>query len=331
MKYIRTINWAFTYKCNLKCIHCDIWNNPYKNELNIDKIKSIISSDIVQESYNYYKEKFDIWISWWEPLLIENLKEIINEIEKKLHWSIGSISTNWILKDKLIDLLYFFQEKNINLKKINISIDGDENIHDLQRGIRWSFKKTIQTIIDIRKYFPKQIIEIKFTITKKNYKYIAYFTKLAYKLWIFFTFKPAENIINYTNQNWEIHEKFTEKEIIEIEKQIIWNPFIEKQNFYKSKYFFNNIPNYLKHWLGESKKNCNIANDSISIMPDWKVYSCILMNEIWNIFNNNIDKIWNSNNILEQRKKIKEWKCKWCMLMCWSAKTENLYIKKLNN
>ncbi|MDR2640957.1 MAG: hypothetical protein LBC61_06790 [Candidatus Peribacteria bacterium] len=54
MNYIKTINWIFTYKCNLKCNHCDIWRNPYKKELDIEKIREIISSTLIQESYKYY-------------------------------------------------------------------------------------------------------------------------------------------------------------------------------------------------------------------------------------------------------------------------------------
>jgi MoaA/NifB/PqqE/SkfB family radical SAM enzyme len=63
MQYIKTINWALTYKCNLKCTHCDIWENPYKNSFNIEKIKEIVTSKTIKESYNFYKNEFDIGIS----------------------------------------------------------------------------------------------------------------------------------------------------------------------------------------------------------------------------------------------------------------------------
>lgn len=327
MNYIKSINWIFTYKCNLKCEHCDIWNNPYKNELNIEKIREVVNSKIIQDSYKYYWDFFDIAISWWEPLLIENLKDIMLEIDNYLPWSIHSISTNWILKEKIIDLLYFWQKKWKNFRKINISIDWNEKNHDLQRWINWSFRKSIETIRLIKQLFPNQIIELKLTITKSNYKDIIFISKLAEKLWVFFSFKPAENMINYTNQNWEKHKKFTTKEIIEIEKQIINNDLILKQDFYISKYFFYNISNYLKNWLWESKKICNVANDSITIMPDSKIYSCILMNKIWDISNNSIDEIWNWEELNSQRKDIINWKCPECMLMCWSFKSKETYEK----
>jgi MoaA/NifB/PqqE/SkfB family radical SAM enzyme len=52
--YIKSINWIFTYKCNLKCKHCDIWKNPYNDELSLEKIEEIVSSKIMQDSFKYY-------------------------------------------------------------------------------------------------------------------------------------------------------------------------------------------------------------------------------------------------------------------------------------
>lgn len=309
------------------CKHCDIWNNPYKKELSINKIKEIINSKIIQDSYNYYSNSFDIAISWWEPLLITNLHEIITIIDNSLPWSIHSISTNWVLTNKLIELLIYWKKKWKTFKKINISIDWNKEIHDYQRGIDWSFNKSIVSIKKIKKIFPDQIIEIKLTITKNNYKNIIFISKLADKLWIFFSFKPVENMENFTNQKNKHIIDFKKDEIEKIKKQIINNKYIIKQNKYINKSFFLKIPKYISNWLWYEKKDCTIANESITIMPDWKVYSCILMNKIWDLNINNIDNIWYSNNLKEQRQKIKDWKCPECMLMCGSFKSKKIYEK----
>lgn len=314
-----------TYKCNLKCKHCDIWNNPYKKELDLENIRKIISSPIIQESYQYYWSFFDIAISWWEPLLITNLEEIMLEIDKYLPNSINSISTNGILTKKLIKLLIFWKKQWKDFRKINISIDWNEFHHDIQRWFSGSFKKSIETIQKIKRIFPKQMIEIKLTITKNNYTDILFLSKLAKKLWIFFSFKPVENMHNYTNQWEKISKEFSEGEIQIIEKQIIENPYINSQNNHINKNFFYMIPEYLRKWLWEKKKECSVAQNSITIMPDGKIFSCILMNMIWNISENNLDDIWNGILIEKQRSDIKEWKCPECMLMCGMFKSKNLY------
>ncbi len=349
--FIKSINWIFTYKCNLKCSHCDIWSNDYKNELDLEEIEKIVSSKLIQDSYKQFWEYFDIALSWWEPLLIENLEEKMLLIDKYLPGSIHSISTNWVLINKLLRLLIFWKKHWKTFRKINISIDWKELNHDKQRWTKWSFYKTIETIKKVKKIFPEQIIELKMTITKLNYKDIIFLWKLADKLWVFFSFKPVENMTNYTNQsndlwknkplrpadtspcqgrNWDIMNStfkkyFSGEEIEVIEKQIFDNDYIIKQNNYINKSFFYKIPEYLRCWLWEEKKNCSIAKDSITIMPDGKVFACILMNKIWNLNNKSLDDIWNSQEIIDQRKQIENGECPECMLMCGSFKSKNLY------
>lgn len=325
--YIKSINWIFTYKCNLKCKHCDIWENNNNDELSIKQIEDIVRSDIIQKSYKKYWESFDIGISGWEPLLISNIEDIMLTIDNFLPDSIASITTNGFLTEKLVKLLIFWKKKWKTFKKINISIDWNEKNHDKQRWTKWSFKKAIKTISKIKKIFPNQIIEIKLTITEYNYKNIFYISSLASKLWVFFSFKPVENMNNYTNQNSKVDNLFDDEKIEQIAKQIINNPYIEKQNKYINKEFFYKIPKYLKKWYWKEKKQCSIANNSITIMPDWKVFSCILMNQIGNIKKENIENIWNWININNQRNNIKKWLCPNCMLMCWSFKSKNTYEK----
>ncbi len=319
-----------TYKCNLTCKHCDIWNNSYKKELSIPLIHSIINSPIIQESYKYYGDFFDIAISGGEPLLINNIEEIMMEIDKGLPWSIHSISTNGTLTTQLIRLLIFWKKQWKNFRKINISIDWNELNHDKQRWINGSFKKSIETIKKIKKIFPNQKIEIKLTITQYNYQDIYFLSVLANKLNVNFSFKPVENMNNYTNQQRTINKIFSERQIQKIEEQILNNPYIHIQKDHIDTNFFYTIPDYLRNGLGKNKKRCSVAKNSITIMPDGKIFSCILMNQIWDINSQTIDEIWKSKDIQQQRKEIENGNCPECMLMCWSFKSKNIYEKNHN-
>ena len=327
MHYIRSINWIFTYRCNLRCRMCDIWNNPYKSELDFPTIRAIVSSEIVQKSYAHYGPSFAIGISGGEPLLIKNLKEVMIEIDALLPGSIHSISTNGIQKDTLVEVLVSWQKQGKKLPKINISIDGRECTHDTQRGVTGGFRKTVNTIQTVKRLFPQILIEMKLTITKSNYTEISFFTALADKLGVFFSFKPVENMYHYTNQNTENQDTFSPQEIDKIEQQIVDNPYIQKQDFYISPHFFQSIPLYLRSGLGERKSLCGIADDSLTIMPDGKVYSCILMNEVGNLHDDSLDDIWRGERMEWQRKAIKEGECAGCMLMCGSFKSKNVYGK----
>lgn len=325
MKYIKSINWITTYKCNLKCSHCDIWSNPDKNMLSLDEIDTIFGSKILKDSYDYYGDIFDIAISWGEPMLLENIEEIMDRIDSLLPWAIHSISTNGVLEKKLISVLLYWKKTGRSLKKINISMDGNNINHDMQRWTPGSFIKSIGTITKIKKIFPEQIIEIKLTITKQNYKDILYISKLAQKLWVFFSFKPVENMTNYTNQWWDIASDFSHAEIEEIEKQIYDNIYIQEQKQYISPKFFHMIPKYLKNWLGKIKKSCQVANESVTLMPDGKTYGCILMESVGSTKSQSLQELWSGDIIEKQRKDIQDGKCPECMLMCWSFKSKNMY------
>ncbi len=309
----------------MSCHHCDIWNNPYLSRLSLEEVKNLFSSDIIQESYKHHGDFFDVAISWWEPMLIENLEEVMDLVDSLVPGSIHSISTNGTLPKRLLQVLLHWKKQGKSLRKINISLDGNQINHDMQRWQSWSFQRSIKTIQKIKKVFPDQHIELKLTITKQNHKDIIYIGKLANKLGVFFSFKPVENMTNYTNQWWDIHSDFTNEEINEIEKQIVKNRYIEKQSFYINPNFFNAIPEYLRNWLGEAKKACQVAKNSVTIMPDGKTYWCILMKSVWSIKENSIDQVWEWEQIKKQRNEILSWECPECMLMCWSFKSKNMY------
>ena len=327
MDYIKSINWILTYQCNLRCTHCDIWENTNAYSLSLDEVKNIFSSQIIQESYRHYWDLFDIALSGWEPLLLRNLEGIYDLVDSFTPWAIHSISTNGSLEKRLLEFLIHIHKKGRSLRKINISLDGNKITHNSQRGNSKSFQTSLKTIQKIKKVFPKQIIEIKLTITKQNFEQISFFTKLARELGVFFSFKPVENMLGYTNQIRQNNTYFSPQEIEKIEKQITNNLQIEEQHFYIHSGFFKMIPEYLRNGLWEKKKYCNVAKESITLMPDGKIYACNLMECIWDVKDEKIDAIWIWKNIVHQRQEIEKWNCPECMLMCGSFKSKNMYVE----
>ena len=75
----------------------------------------------------------------------------------------------------------------------------------------------------------------------------------------------------------------------------------------------------------EEKMKCNIAENDFEIMPNLDVFSCIMMDKIWNLWEENARNIVTWKIMKKQKDDIKLWKCIWCMLMCWSAKTKEIY------
>jgi MoaA/NifB/PqqE/SkfB family radical SAM enzyme len=63
MKYIKNLNFVLTFKCNLKCKHCDIWNNKDNSTIDIITFNKLINEKEIIKSYNYYNNKFELSLS----------------------------------------------------------------------------------------------------------------------------------------------------------------------------------------------------------------------------------------------------------------------------
>ncbi|MFH1287207.1 MAG: radical SAM protein [bacterium] len=165
------VNWAITGRCNLRCSHCyGSYGVVQKDELSLDVVKKT-----VDELKKIGTRR--ITIEGGEPLLREDIKEIVNYIyEKDIEIS---LCTNGILVGKYID----FIKGKVDLTVL--SVEGREEFHDLIRG-KGNFKKVINALEICKKnnvrtlifssLIDKNIRDIDFLIdTAKRYNvYIAF-------------------------------------------------------------------------------------------------------------------------------------------------------------
>lgn len=298
---IKSLNLEIINICNLKCSMCDIWKNKHWDILDEKNLDNILNSDLINN-------KTDISITWWEPLLHHNINWIFKYINNK--WlKINTISTNWILTDKIIWLSNYCLDNNFSIPNIHISIDWMELNHDKQRWIVWSFKKSIDTIIKIKNIFKDVNIKIKYTITKNNISDIIQVYQLSKKIWVEISFKIVENDENYTNI---------------IQKPILLNKN-EKLNISKilKKMYNNTYIKNLIYYIENEKLNfeCTTPIDNLFIMANWKVYCCTKYNSIWNIKENSLKEIIFNDIHKDIIKKVSENKCSKCFSLHWSYKT----------
>lgn len=302
---IKYLNLEIINICNLKCQMCDIWKNKITEKLDVNDINNIINS-------KYINKSTDITLTWWEPFLNDNIFKIIEKIYDK--WlKISTISTNWLIYEKILKTLNYFTNNNLILPNIHISIDWLEKTHDIQRWVEWSFKKSIETIIKLKKIFKNINIKIKYTITKNNINDIKSMYLLSKKLQTDISYKIVENDINYTNLQKapELLNKEEKKEIVKILIYIYWD-----NNLY-----INNLIYYIEN--KKLKFECTAPINNIFIMANWDTYCCTKNQSIWNIKREKIDDIlWNDkhNKIIDN---IKKNNCSKCFSFHWSYKSIN--------
>lgn len=147
------IIWNFTNRCNLSCHHC--YSKAGANErdtLSYEEIKETIPK-LKKAGVNF------VIFSGGEPLIRDDIYDIAKEMKKN---SIATyLSTNGL----------YVNEKNVDeiiktFNYIGISIDGIEEVHDKFRGLKGSYKKSIDAIKLIQAHGGNA--GLRFTITKET-------------------------------------------------------------------------------------------------------------------------------------------------------------------
>jgi len=156
--------WNLTNRCNLYCKHCYSFANQSKtDELLEEEIHNLIPQ------LREIGVKFAI-LSGGEPLLREDVFAIATKLKEE---GIKTyLSTNGLLID----------ENNIDSIKehfdyVGISIDGEPDVHDIFRGKRGAFERSIQSIRLLKDKGVK--VGVRFTLTPFTQKSLTYIFDLV--------------------------------------------------------------------------------------------------------------------------------------------------------
>ena len=158
--------WNFTNRCNLSCLHC-----YSKADLSS---KDFLTTDKIMQTLPLLKAegiKFIIF-SGGEPMTRKDLFEIADRCKEL--GIITYLSTNGL----------YLNPSNVQkiVEKFNyigISIDGNEEQHDNFRGLKGSFKKSLEAVKLVQNAGAK--VGIRFTITKKTLSSLKFIFELAEK------------------------------------------------------------------------------------------------------------------------------------------------------
>lgn len=137
-----------TYRCNSRCIMCNIWRSTPKKEMSIKEWKKVIKDP-------FFSEIRAITISGGEPIVHLEFEEIaellINEVPKLEQLSV--ITNGFLVKmvtSKIENLAKLCIKNKINLS-VSVSLDGIDDKHYEVRRITDAFKKTSKTIEKLKK------------------------------------------------------------------------------------------------------------------------------------------------------------------------------------
>ncbi len=310
-----SIVFFITGRCNLRCKHCFYWKelNQKKTELNLNQIKKITNS---------FRNSYGILLTGGEPFLRTDFLDICKILNRK--FKSVRVATNAFLPENIYNTVKdTLNQCKFSDFRVQISIDGPEEIHNKIRGLNSSFKNAIQTLKMLKKLekdFKNFKVEVGITVSKVNYKHVEDLIKylLRFRVPIDFLLTRGCNYGVYGLSK-DISTQINPKEAVFISIK-------ELESFYKNIVKLNDnsdykfltkyhqlLLEYSIYMLKNKKKivKCYAGKVDGVIYEDGAVSLCELTKPIGNLAETNYDfyKLWNSKKANVMREKIRNCFC----------------------
>ena len=240
---------SVTNRCNLQCKYCKI---PKRNSNELSTKEVFILFDKLKKIGTRR-----ITFCGGEPLLREDIKELINYAKKKGFYT-SLISNSVLVKKKIKDIK--------NLDMIQLSFDGKKKNHESHRG-----KGTYTKLIESFKILKKQDIPVvaSTVLTKHNMEDIDFILKKAEEFDFSVYFNPLLNLPELTGDTKKMEIQKDEF------KKVLKNLIMKKKSnsrIVNSKAYFNYLIRFLDN--KQNRLKCYAGKIFCHIEPNGEVHPC---------------------------------------------------------
>ncbi len=296
-----------TYRCQMRCKMCDIWENP------TDKKQEITAKELeILPNFKFVN------ITGGEPFVRRDLEDIVEVMMRKSSRIV--ISTSGWHTDRIIKLAERFPSIGIR-----VSIEGLAQKNDDLRGREGSFDRAMRLLLTLKDMGVKDI-GYGCTVSNKNSDDMLWLYKLSRELGMEFATAAFHNSYYFHKDDNEITNK---NEVIGNFHKLIEE--LLKENSPKSWFraFFNlGLINYIR---GNPRMlPCEAGSANFFIEPYGEVYPCNGLEErYWKESMGNIrtaesfDALWNSEQAQKVRGLVRT-----CPKNCWMVGTAAPVMKK---
>lgn len=170
---------ALTYRCNSRCIMCDIWKMKDYPEFAPGELLKLPAS------------LRDINLSGGEPFLREDLSEIVRLVKTAAPRARIVISSNGFANELILRQMRAILKIKPDIG-VAISIDGVGEMHDEMRGIPGGFDRAVGTVKELKKLGMTNL-RLAFTVTERNINHLRRVYDLARSLGVQFTHSFAQS------------------------------------------------------------------------------------------------------------------------------------------
>lgn len=304
------LNFAVTYRCNSKCLTCNIWKKKPGKELELEEIEA------------FFKENNQfLWtdLTGGEIFLRKDIVEICETILKScnnlylLHFPTNGLMPS-IIKKSSQEIADLKPKKLI----ISVSLDGPKELYKKIRGVD-GWDKAIETFKLLRE-IPGVEVYFGVTLSKYNFDKLGEIVHSVKEKIPEITYRDFHVNIAHTSShfygNLDNSVCASREDIInELFKFIRIRGVTKGPVDYLEKKYQRLIKEYL--WIGKTPVPCQAARASCFLNPYGQVYACTTDNLILgSIRDNKFDEIWNSKKAKLIRKQIKNGSCAQCWTPC---------------
>lgn len=167
----RVLQMPITSKCNSRCLTCNIWKYGEKKDIDEVELRHVLNN-------SFFSKVESVGINGGEPTLHSNFVEVIKAVLTLSSLKSIFVISNCINSDKLLEYLQeiypLCKEKQVRLK-LQVSIDGVDDIHNMVRGIKVSFERSLLVLHELYKSKGRFLddFNIGCSISKHNVDYLA--------------------------------------------------------------------------------------------------------------------------------------------------------------
>ena len=307
---------AVTYRCNSRCVMCNIW-----------QIKDFpeVSPDVYLKLPNSLR---DVNISGGEPFLRKDLPEIVRKIGWACPKAKINISTNGFLVDTIKKVLPEIKKIDPDIS-ISISVDGIGQMHEKIRRVPNAWNKVMETIRFCRDELEIKNIKFAFTLTDMNFQQLYQAYDWSKRLRVQFTMAVAHSSdIYFGKENViDVDVGFLEKEFSKVIKKLL-KSFRPKD--WARAYFVDGL---LKIVKGERRPLESFAGEDFFYLdPNGDVYPSVIDNIIMGNLEDcqEFEKLWFSRQAKKARVDIQGFESNYWMVCTARAAIKRNPIKVAN-
>ncbi len=288
---------AITYRCNSRCVMCNIWQCESGDELppsEYGKLPGTLRT---------------VNVTGGEPFMRKDIVDIVRELHAVSPKCRIVISSNGFLTDRIVGAVSEMVKFHGGMG-LGISIDGIGQTHDRVRGMPGTYEKALETVKGL-KGLGLTDLRLGMTIVDQNAEELLEVYRLSKTLGVEFTTTVAHNSSIYFKKS-DNAPKLTDglsRDVRTLEREHL-RSFTPKN--WARAYHLEGVINTKVRASG--RRHCAAGRDFFFMSPKGEVYPCIVLDDLMGNLRDyeNFDNLFNSAKAAKVRAKVAK-----CTKDCW--------------